>query len=255
MGPSVLLSFTGIAEVLHLEERLPVVAPCDRKRIMSLWASVCGGNAPLEYHLEFAKVRSLSPHDFVERLAKELFVKGVVAGANYRFGYKAAGDASDLVQLCGKFGLEVFIVDPVMDETVKLDGVATELEEASGREKGQVSSTQVRKALSIGDLRRVAKLLGRDHRLVLTIDNSAWKTQTIHAHISNALNQVPKDGTYTSKICLSHDGSSEAHDSVMEGYVQIRNQHVTAWLREGSFQAGLNGQTLLCLDLQNRISD
>ena len=64
--------------------RLPIVAPCDRKRIMSLWASVCGGNVPLEYHLEFAKVRSLSPHDFVQRLAKEMLVKGVVAG---NYGY------------------------------------------------------------------------------------------------------------------------------------------------------------------------
>ena len=47
---------------------------------MSLWSTFCGGKVPEEYQLEFSKVRSLSPHDFVEKLAKELHVKGVVAG-------------------------------------------------------------------------------------------------------------------------------------------------------------------------------
>ncbi|KAI5079022.1 hypothetical protein GOP47_0006693 [Adiantum capillus-veneris] len=251
MGPPVLLSFTGMAEVLQWAKRLPIVAPCDRQRVMSLWSMVCGGNAPVEYHLEFAKVRSLSPHDFVERLAKELLVKGVVAGANYRFGYKAAGDASDLVQLCGKFGLEVFIVDPVMDETMKLHG-DVELE-TNSREMGQVSSTRVRKALGIGDMRRVAELLGREHRLVLTVDTSAVNSTVVHAHTSNALNQMPMDGLYSAKICWSHSGSNEI--DLMTGLVRIENQHVVVNLNEGSFPTDLTGQRLLCLDLQRRVSD
>ncbi|MCO5574698.1 hypothetical protein L7F22_028488 [Adiantum nelumboides] len=255
MGPPVLLSFRGMAEVLQWEKRLPIVAPCDRKRVMSLWSMVCGGNAPVEHHLEFAKVRSLSPHDFVERLAKELLVKGVVAGANYRFGYKAAGDASDLVQLCGKFGLEVFIVDPVMDETTKLNKEATDLE-GNSREMGQVSSTRVRKALSIGDMRRVAELLGREHRVVVTVDSSAVNSTLVCAHTSNALNQVPMDGLYSSKICLSQFGSNEVNaKSLMIGLVRVGNQQVVAKLDEGSFPGDLVGQRLLCLDLQNRVFD
>lgn len=60
--------------------RLPVVARCDRARVMSLWAEHCGDVVPQEYMLEFSKVRSLSPEQFVEKLASELKVKGVVAG-------------------------------------------------------------------------------------------------------------------------------------------------------------------------------
>jgi len=60
--------------------RLPVVAGCDRKRVMGLWSHYCRGIVPQEYNLDFAKVRSLSPQQFVEKLAKELDVKGVVAG-------------------------------------------------------------------------------------------------------------------------------------------------------------------------------
>lgn len=254
MGPPVLLSFTGMAEVLQWEKRLPIVAPCDRKRIMSLWEVVCGGNAPQEYHLEFAKVRSLSPHDFVEKLAKELHVKGVVAGADYRFGYKAAGDASDLVQLCGKFGLEVSIVDPVMDEAEKLDQVLEEFKGASSREKGQVSSTRVRKALSVGDMRRVAELLGREHRLVLTIDACTIEAKTIHAPISNALNQVPRNGMYSSRICWSLDGSGEVSvECGRDGRVKIEDEQVVVSLSEGSFQTDLNGQIFLFVDMQNRL--
>eukprot|EP00250_Pteridium_aquilinum_P004994 c15163_g1_i2 orf=82-1161(+) len=256
VGPPVLLSFTGMAEVLGWEKRLPIVAPCDRKRIMSLWASVCSGIAPLEYHLEFAKVRSLSPREFVERLAKELLVKGVVAGANYRFGYKAAGNASDLVQLCGKFGLEVCIVDTVMDETQSLSGVSKDLQEAYGREKAQVSSTRVRKALSIGDMRHVTELLGREHRLVLTLDDCVIRAQMIHVPISSALNQVPMDGTYSSDILLSGGCNIEEDgDSLMVGFVKINNKEVVASISTDNLQTKLSKKRFLCLDLQVRLSD
>ena len=50
---------------------------------MRLWSKHCGDVIPQEYALDFAKVRLLSPEDFVEKMAKELKVKGVVAGSYY----------------------------------------------------------------------------------------------------------------------------------------------------------------------------
>lgn len=38
-----------------------------------------------------------------------------MTGENYRFGYKASGDAAELVKLCEEFGLSAFIVRSVMD--------------------------------------------------------------------------------------------------------------------------------------------
>lgn len=64
-------------EFLH---RSPIVAKCDRKRVLSSWAPYCGNVVPVEFHLEFRHVRHLSPQQFVERLSKELKVRGVVAG-------------------------------------------------------------------------------------------------------------------------------------------------------------------------------
>jgi hypothetical protein len=40
---------------------------------------------PLEYQVEFSKVRYLTPHQFVEKLSKDLRIKGVVAGTNILF--------------------------------------------------------------------------------------------------------------------------------------------------------------------------
>ncbi|KAL3684299.1 hypothetical protein R1sor_002321 [Riccia sorocarpa] len=194
MGPPVLLSFSGMGEVLGWAPRLPVAALCDRKRIMSIWAKRCGGVIPQEYALDFIKVRSLSPKEFVRKLATELQVSGVVAGANYRFGYKAAGDASDLVHLCNEYGLQAFIVDPVMD-TSEVDFTKEEMAGLS-REKGQVSSTRVRKALAKGDLERVGRLLGRKHRLVITLENARRRGDVLLVPVRNALNQPPKEGCY-----------------------------------------------------------
>ncbi|KAK7290434.1 hypothetical protein RIF29_04862 [Crotalaria pallida] len=44
-----------------------------------------------------------------------MFVLELVAGENYRFGYKAAGDALELVMLCEEYGLEAYIINSVMD--------------------------------------------------------------------------------------------------------------------------------------------
>ncbi|XWS54372.1 hypothetical protein CRYUN_Cryun10bG0084600 [Craigia yunnanensis] len=79
VGTPYLLSFVGMAEVLGWEPRLPIVAQCDRKRVLSSWASYCGNVAPKEFQIQFMSVRHLTPQQFVEKLVKELGVCGVVA--------------------------------------------------------------------------------------------------------------------------------------------------------------------------------
>lgn len=68
--------------------RPPIVAKCDRKRILSSWAPYCGNVIPHEYEVDFSKVRHLTPRQFVERLSKELRVSGVVAGTKEIFKFE-----------------------------------------------------------------------------------------------------------------------------------------------------------------------
>ncbi|CAL5430156.1 unnamed protein product [Camellia sinensis] len=195
IGVPFLLSFVGMAEVLGWEPRAPIVAKFDRKRVLSSWAPYCGNMIPTEYQVEFSKVRHLTPCQFVEKLSKEFGVRGVVAGENYRFGYKAAGDASELVKLCDKYGMSAYIINSVMDQNHDSRNIGS----GDSKEQGQVSSTRVRHALAKGDMRYVSELLGRHHRLMLMVKDQEWlisNQRIVSARKSCLLNLPPKDGLY-----------------------------------------------------------
>jgi len=209
---------------------------------------------PHEYHVQFSQVRYLSPRQFVERLSKELGVEGVVAGANYRFGYKASGDAFDLVHLCGEYGLKAYIVDPVMDKfdrsSLEQGNTGTDL-----REKGQVSSTLVRKALAAGNIKRVEQLLGRKHRLVLTTDNCIVRKNTIVSGRSSVLNQPPREGQYGCMIMIRGnddvDRNSNGNENIIGyGDLKINSTQIEVTLHEGSFWAHLNGKSFIDLEFE-----
>ncbi|KAL0386261.1 UNVERIFIED_CONTAM: FAD synthetase 2, chloroplastic, partial [Sesamum radiatum] len=196
IGVPFLLSFVGMAEILGWEPRAPIVPKCDRKRILSSWAPLCGNVVPKEFHVEFSKVRHLTPKQFVEKLSEELGVRGVVAGQNYRFGYKAAGDVSDLMRLCKEYGMKACIINSVMDKNQESVSTASN----NSKEQGQVSSTRVRYALANGDMKYVSELLGRHHRLILMVKDKEEKffrdRKRLSASRSCLLNLPPKEGLY-----------------------------------------------------------
>ncbi|KAG6425599.1 hypothetical protein SASPL_116040 [Salvia splendens] len=198
IGVPYLMSFVGMGEVLGWEPRAPIVARCDRKRVLSSWALFCGNVTPREYEVEFSQVRYLTPQQFVERLAVDLGIHGVVAGENYRFGYKAAGDSSDLVRLCDEYGMKACIIKTVMDKHQYSTDVGSN--SGSSQERGQVSSTRVRQALGNGDMRYVSELLGRHHRLMLMIKNSenifSDRKRLSVKYRPCLLNLPPKEGVY-----------------------------------------------------------
>ncbi|KAF3435046.1 hypothetical protein FNV43_RR22133 [Rhamnella rubrinervis] len=194
-GSPFLLSFVGIAEVLGWQPRAPIVAKCDRKRVLSSWAPYCGNMAPAEFQVEFSSVRHLTPREFVEKLSKDLRVRGVVAGENYRFGYKTAGDASELVRLCEEYDMRAYIINSVMDK----NQYSLNMNSCDLKDRGQVSSTRVRCALDVGDMKYVSELLGRQHRLILKAKGQevfTFSKNKVSASKSSLLNLAPKEGLY-----------------------------------------------------------
>lgn len=203
VGAPYLLSFIGMAEVFGWEPRAPIVAKCDRKRVLSSWAPYCGNVAPIEFQIQFSSVRHLSPQQFVEKLSRELGVRGVVAGENYRFGYKAAGNASELVRLCEEYGMNACIINSVMDKHQD----SRDIDCNDFKERGQVSSTRVRHALAMGDMKYVSELLGRQHRLILAVNDHDDLISTSNKHRvsvpkSCLLNLPPKEGFYDNCVLL-----------------------------------------------------
>lgn len=181
-----LLSLEGMAEVFGWPERLPLIAPELRSSILDEWGGV------QQKHLPFAAIRSLQPDEFVDILADVLRVKAVVCGSNYRFGFRAAGDAQLLHSLGTAAGLKVQVVDLLTHETDQV-----------------LSSASVRSLLAEGNIQKASSYLGRPHVVV-------WKGQAGNA-LFNPSNQPPGDGIYPVELSVQrcHQGmmaNSHKHD-------------------------------------------
>ena len=69
-----MVSFSGMAQVMDWPQRPPLVASCDRARVLQTWAPFCHGLAPRQHLVPFAEVRNMSPDEFVHVLANDLQV-------------------------------------------------------------------------------------------------------------------------------------------------------------------------------------
>ncbi|RZB43240.1 FAD synthetase, chloroplastic [Glycine soja] len=73
---------------------------------------ICMSNCVIE-NLQF-KRPGPDLHFFCHLLAWQNYFVGNL-GENYQFGYKAAGDALELVKLCEEYGMEAYIIKSVME--------------------------------------------------------------------------------------------------------------------------------------------
>lgn len=154
-----------------------------------------------------------------------------MAGENYRFGYKASGDTEELVTLCKEYGLGARIVKHVMDRSqLPHNGAISNV--MNSNDKGQVSSTRIRHALAMGDMDHVTQLLGRKHRLVLTV-NKEWRFfggRRILAPKSSMLNLPPGNGEFDQCSLLVDDLL------VAECRIVLDDENIAIELRGGSLQ-------------------
>lgn len=191
MGKPYLVSFSGMAEVLGWSPRAPLTAACDRHRVRQLWKKDCEGKDVGEIELPFGEIRELSPEAFVDLLRDQYCVQGMVAGVNYRFGYRAAGNAGMLEKLGKERGMEVKILDLVVDNISGVEGI--------------ISSTRVRDALDAGDIITANALLGRPYRLVVdappdTEQSYSGGSLDLCFSPGHVLNQLPRPGNYTCTV-------------------------------------------------------
>ncbi|WP_374643430.1 bifunctional riboflavin kinase/FAD synthetase [Tabrizicola sp.] len=95
-----------------------------------------------------ATLASLTPEGFVDQVLHEgLGIAHVVVGADFRFGKDRAGTAPDLARLCAARGIRCTIAPLVADNGT------------------EISSTNIRRALTEGRPRDAATMLGHWHRI------------------------------------------------------------------------------------------
>lgn len=118
---------------------------------------------------------------FVEELlVGDLSARVVVAGDNFHFGARRAGDDALLQRMGPLLGFAAFTLE------------ATD-------EKGPLSSSRVRDAIALGDLAEAAHVLGRPHSIAGTVVHGDHRGRTIGfptANLDEVFEMVPPNGVY-----------------------------------------------------------
>lgn len=173
----------------HPDEILTGSAPpllCDpEERLERLAAG--GVEATVVVHFD-QRLRETTYDAFVSLIAERGPISGFLMTPDAAFGYQRAGTPAALSELGRSRGFDVSIVQPFA-----LEGHA-------------VSSTDVRTAISSGDLALASRLLGRHHAVVGSADEAGQMTR-LRFPLPVAL---PPDGEYDARIGRDTD----PHDSV-----------------------------------------
>jgi riboflavin kinase/FMN adenylyltransferase len=150
------------------------------------------------YVIRFSReIASWTPEEFIQRiLVDALHARHVVVGANFRFGYRAAGDVGTLTRAGASGGFDV--------EGIALDGGP------------QVwSSTYVRTCLTAGDVEGAAEALGRPYGVVGEVVEGDRRGRELGFPTANVPVRdlaVPADGVYAGWLRVlpdPSDGSGE----------------------------------------------
>ena len=149
----------------------------------------------LPFTLELSR---LTPEEFVlQILVRNLRIKAMFVGEDFRFGHKQAGDVKLLHELGAQHGFEVVILPPVFC-------------------RGDVvSSTLIRKEVAEGHVARAARLLGRCFSLAGEIVSGTgtgrrFTFPTLNLAAEQEL--LPGRGVYITRTCL--DGEPHSRRSV-----------------------------------------
>lgn len=128
-------------------------------------------------------IMSLSPEEFiVDVLIEKLNVKGIFVGTDYKFGYKAQGNAELLIELGKKHGIYIEIIEPLyIDDEI-------------------VSSTRIRNLIKEANFQESNRLLGRNYSIIGKIvpgKKLGRKLGFPTANIEPVTNYcLPKNGVY-----------------------------------------------------------
>ncbi|MCK9431740.1 MAG: riboflavin biosynthesis protein RibF [Candidatus Omnitrophica bacterium] len=130
--------------------------------------------------------RRVSADDFIDKvLVKKIGVYAVHVGKNFRFGYRASGDAALLVSEAQKYGFKVRIFP------VSRSGIIT------------VSSTAIRSLIKRSEIKKAEKLLGRRVSVLGTVVRGSRLGRLMGvptANINPHHEVIPPPGIYASRI-------------------------------------------------------
>jgi riboflavin kinase/FMN adenylyltransferase len=130
--------------------------------------------------------------DFIERLAVDFNAVHLIAGHDFRFGYKGEGDSRKLLKKCAELSIGCDIIPAVTYKGIK------------------ISSTYIRELIANGDIELAHEFLGHPHTLTETVRYGSRYGRTLGAPTINMRFAdgvlVPPFGVYAAKVYLD-DGT------------------------------------------------
>jgi riboflavin kinase / FMN adenylyltransferase len=143
-----------------------------------------------------------SPEEFVDDTLTEIgSVVAVVVGENFRFGHRALGDVTTLIELGRTRGFSA-------------QGLALE-----GDVDLAWSSTRVRSLLLAGQVEAANDILGRPHRVEGVVGHGDKRGRDLGYPTANlqvpAMSAVPADGVYAGHLVVDPYGAAESYPAAI----------------------------------------
>ena len=178
---------------------------------------------------DFDSVKNLSPRLFVESVIIDAIgASASVSGYNFRFGNKAVGDTAILGSLMKEFGGEAITVDEV-----KLNNLT-------------VSSTEIRRLLSLGDIRGANAMLGTPYTINGKVEHGdergrALGFPTVNLPLSEGC-IVPRLGVYRAEISVGKNHYTGIANVGVCPTFEKRKAHLECYLFD--FSGNLYGEEI-----------
>jgi riboflavin kinase/FMN adenylyltransferase len=234
-GPAVALTFDPHPlELLRPGQSPPqLTTPEDRARLLH----ELGADHVLVLRVTREMLALRAAEFFAQVIQERLHTRALVEGTNFGFGRGREGNVQTLAQLCKPAGIHLTVVPPVI-----LDGV-------------EVSSSQVRSALSAGAVRDAASLLGRPYRLPGRVgagESRGRKLGFPTANLEQARTLIPGDGVYAVRV--PHQGQFWAAAANIGPNPTFGENARKIEVHLIGFQGDLYGQPL-AVDFMERLRD
>lgn len=180
-----------------------------------------------------ADLARLSAEEFFQNvLVDALHARTVVVGENFTFGYKAQGNTEVLKELGQRYGVEVIVLELLAEDGTVL------------------SSTEVRRCLQNGQIRRANSILGRNFEVTAQItrgagrggkelgfptanqyfpDSVALPADGVYAGWFTVVSQAPIEGDMQPQVCypaaisVGHNPTFGDERRSVESYILGRN--------------------------------
>ncbi len=126
---------------------------------------------------------------FQDYLFKPLNLKALVVGHDFSFGVDRSGNLEQLEKLCAQHKVQLDVVQPF------------------AKEGAVISSSRIRKVLSVGDVEQAQALLGRPFYLQGLVAKGDQRGHTLGfptANITPENEVVPQNGVYLSRVTVQN---------------------------------------------------